>query len=317
MLARSDISIVIVNWNSGPLLGRCLGSVPLARLPDGWQLAGVVVVDNGSTDGSLDGIDPPPASYVVIRNAENRGFAAACNQGAAAIASDLVLFLNPDTQLEESSLCAPIQHMHAPAHARTGIVGIGLFGEAGTVTRCCARFPRAWHFLFQALGVDRVFPSSSHLMREWTHDETRRVDQVIGAFFLVRRRLFDELRGFDERFFVYFEEVDFSLRASRIGWSTVFVAGAKAFHLGGGSSQQIKGRRLFYSLRSRLQYGAKHFSAFEVALLLLVSLLLEPLARLVHLTLTGRFREVRHLAEGYALLLWQGSSTLGRPPTSA
>ena len=96
--------------------------------------------------------------------------------------------------------------------------------------------------------------------------------------------------------------LDFARRAKKLGWSTVFVADAQAFHVGGGSSGQIKGRRLYYSLRSRLQYGVKHFSVPEVLLLGLVTLVLEPIARGCHLAATGRFAEIHFLAQGYWLL---------------
>ena len=306
----SGLSIVIVNWNSGPDLHTCIGSLTEARLPDGWVVNAIVVVDNGSTDDSCNNIEAIAPNVVLVRNIENRGFAAACNQGAAAASSKLILFLNPDALLFEQSLLGPIQYMAAPAHEHVGITGIQLVDESGDVVRCCARFPRAKHFVAQALGVDRLFPSTSHLMREWDHLDTRAVDQVIGAFFLVRRDLFVKIGGFDERFFVYFEEVDLALRAKQHGWATVFVANARAFHTGGGSSRKVMGRRLFYSLRSRLQYGYKHFSNSEMLLLCLASLVVEPIGRAVHLLLSGRFAEIRFLAEAYGLLLGDGLKRL-------
>ena len=306
----SELSIVIVNWNSGPDLRTCIESIAGAQLPDGWIVNAVVVVDNGSTDDSCNTIDAIDLNVVVVRNIENRGFAAACNQGAAAATSNLILFLNPDARLFKQSLLAPIRYMAAPSHEHVGITGIQLIDESGAVVRCCARFPRAKHFVAQALGFDRLFPSTSHLMRDWDHLDTRPVDQVIGAFFLVRRDLFTNIGGFDERFFVYFEEVDLALRAQQQGWTTVFVANAKAFHAGGGSSRKIMGRRLFYSLRSRLQYGHKHFSSSEMLLLCLASLVVEPIGRAMYLLLAGRFAEIRFLAQGYGLLLSDGLKRL-------
>lgn len=302
----STFSIVIVNWNSGSQLRSCITSVDQAAIPATWRLEDVVIVDNASNDGSADRLECLSVVPKVLRNEANRGFAAACNQGAAATRTDAILFLNPDTLLYGDSLAVPLGYLDDPANADVGIVGIQLREDSGQVTRSCARFPRARHFLAQCLGVDRLLPATGHYMRDWDHSDTRQVDQVIGAFFLVRRTLFDELDGFDERFFVYFEEVDFALRALRRGHTSVYLATANAFHAGGGTSHQIKGRRLFYSLRSRLQYGAKHFNAVEMTLLVLVTVAIEPLARLLHLVLTGRFAEVRHLSQGYTLLLRQG-----------
>lgn len=300
-----NLTLVIVNWNAGRQLADCVASIaaaaaPLARL--GWQTH-TVVVDNGSSDDSVAHLPEHP-TLTVLRNPHNRGFAAACNQGAAAAPdSDLLLFLNPDTRLEPDSLIRPVQALAENACARIGIVGIQMVDERGQVARSCARFPRASQFLAQALGFDRLWPASGHAMREWDHGQTRPVDQVIGAFFMIRGPLFRQLGGFDERFFVYFEEVDLALRARQAGWPSLFLAEARAFHKGGGTTDQVRGKRLFYSWRSRLAYFRKHGSAGDRLLIGAVTWLLEPLARLVQLTLAGRFDELRHLAEAYRLLL--------------
>jgi GT2 family glycosyltransferase len=97
----------------------------------------------------------------------------------------------------------------------------------------------------------------------------------------VRRCVFDALHGFDERFFVYKEDLDFSLRANKAGWESYFLADTRAYHRGGGSSEQIKAKRLFYGLRSRVQYGFKHFGYPAACGLLLATLFLEPAARIV------------------------------------
>src|SRR5660398_194498 len=109
----------------------------------------------------------------------------------------------------------------------------------------CARFPCVSGFLAHAVGLDRSFPRLGHFMAEWDHLANRQVDHVIGAFFLVRRGLFEQLQGFDERFFVYFEDVDFSCRAKQSGWKSYYLADTQAFHAGGGTSNQVKAQRSF------------------------------------------------------------------------
>ena len=94
---------------------------------------------------------------------------------------------------------------------------------------------------------------------EWAHDETREVDQVMGAFFFVRRSVFEALGGFDERFFVYFEDMDFAVRARERGWRSVYLATAQAFHRGQGTTERAVPRRMFYFARSRILYARKHF----------------------------------------------------------
>lgn len=296
------LTIVIVNWNSGVQLLQALQSIDAHH--EGLVDL-VVVVDNGSTDDSLQGLrslGDLPFTLSIVENRENRGFGAACNQGAAQARSPFLLFLNPDARLYAGSLLAPLEFMQRPENAGVGISSIQLVDDAGAVARSCARAPRAHHFFAQAFGIDRRFPRIGHYMREWDHRDTRIVDQVIGAFFVVRTNLFERLGGFDERFFVYFEEVDFSVRARQAGSSSVYVAGASAYHAGGGTSYQIKGRRLFYSLRSRLQYGHKHFGALEFGSLVIVSLLVEPLARVAHALLRGHPGDARHVVEAYTLL---------------
>lgn len=276
------IDIVIINWNSGDQLYDCLRSIT-AVSRDGFGLSNIIVVDNASTDGSVDRLLNLDLPLTIIYNDNNRGFAAACNQGAFGSEADYLLFLNPDTQLSENSLAVPVSFLERLENQRIGIVGIQLVDEEGRISRTCARFPTSRQLFTKMLGLDRFFPRifPSHFIVEWDHKESKVVDQVIGAFFLVRRSLFDILNGFDKRFFVYFEEVDFSLRAKQLDWSSYYLAEAQAYHKGGGTSEQIKAKRLFYSLRSRILYGYKHFSWTGAALLMLGTLLLEPISRIV------------------------------------
>lgn len=276
-----SLDIIIVNWNSGKQLYECLESFEDAK-QDRLRLLRVVVVDNASTDGSVDGLHGLNLPLVVTQNSENRGFAAACNQGAEGSAADYLLFLNPDTQLFENALTVPISFMERPENQHIGIIGIQLVDEEGRISRTCARLPTPGQFYAKMLGLDRLFPRifPSHFMIEWDHSDSRAVDHVIGAFFLVRRSIFELLNGFDERFFVYLEDLDFSFRAQQMGWSSFYLAEAQAYHKGGGISEQIKAQRLFYSLRSRILYGYKHFSWVAATLLMLGTLLLEPIARI-------------------------------------
>ena len=133
----------------------------------------------------------------------------------------------------------------------------------------------------RALGVDRLLPSIGYVMSDWSHDETRLVDHVIGAFYLIRRDVFERLGGFDERFFVYLEDLDLSMRVREAGGRCLFAADATAHHAGGGTTRSIKATRLFYSVRSRLQFAAKHLDAVSCAIVWVLSLMIEPLVRSV------------------------------------
>jgi N-acetylglucosaminyl-diphospho-decaprenol L-rhamnosyltransferase len=299
----ATLDIVIVNWNSGPLLRECLESVAAAGR-DGFALSRVIVVDNASTDGSADGIEGGSPPVLLVRNRVNRGFAAACNQGARGSKARYLLFLNPDTRLDENSLPRPAAFLDDPGNGDVGIVGIQLVDGAGRVSRSCARFPTPWRLFSLMVGLPRLFPARfpGHFMTEWDHSGNRDVDQVMGAFFLVRRHLFESLGGFDERFFVYFEELDFCLRARKAGWRSHYLAEAQAYHKGGGTSEQAGGARLSHYLRSRILYGYKHFGRLSATGLLMGTLLVEPVVRFAHGAARGAGREMAHTLEGYARL---------------
>jgi hypothetical protein len=244
----------------------------------------VTVIDNASADGSSDGlVVPPSVPLAVLRNSDNCGFAAACNQGAAGSQSEFLLFLNPDTRLMAGSLAGPARFLRAGENKAVGIVGIRLFDESGRVARNTARAPTAWSMVGNSIGLDRLLPSifPPHFNSGWAHDETRVVDQVMGAFFFLRRSLFEALGGFDARFFVYYEDLDFAMRARGRGWSSVYLASAQAFHRGQGTTAGATARRTLYFCRSRILYARKHFGVAGASAVIVATLIFEPIARLL------------------------------------
>ena len=275
----ATVHVVIVNWNSGAQLRECLQS--FAAVADDDVAARVTVIDNASTDGSSEGLEAS-MPLAVVRNTDNRGFGAACNQGAAGSEADFLLFLNPDTRLMPGSFAEPVRYLRAHENKRVGIVGIQLVDADCRVARNTARAPTAWSMVGNSVGFDRLAPRlfPPHFVTEWAHDQTRTVDQVMGAFFLVRRSLFEALGGFDERFFVYYEDLDFSVRARAQGWQSVYLSTAQAFHRGQGTTEGATARRTFYFCRSRILYARKHFGALGALAVTLATLALEPLARL-------------------------------------
>lgn len=289
-----NVTAVIVNWNSGTQLQECLISLQ--------NVCPAIVVDNASTDGSCGGVDAL-ANVTVIAANENLGFGRACNLGASHAQTEYLLFLNPDATVFPGTLERALSVMDDPENSQVGISGVQLVGTAGKVERSCARFPTPSKLLAQAMGLDRLVPRLSHLMADWPHDSTREVDQVMGAFFMVRRDLFENLDGFDERFFLYFDEVDFSYRAKKAGWKSLYLADVQAFHKGGGTSDQIKARRLFYVLRSRLLYANKHFGFFGTLMTFVATLLLEPVSRSVMAMLRRSWSDLKETWQAYGMLL--------------
>lgn len=294
------IDIVTVNWNAGPQLKDCIESV-LAH--SHGKVSRIIVVDNGSTDGSADVLESLPG-VDVIRAGENLGFAAACNKGAEVCGSPYLLFLNPDTRVEANSFTEPLAFMEDPRNAKVGICGIQLVDEDGVVSPTCSRFPTLARLTSSALGLEKLpgFKASGMKMVEWGHRKSSKVDQVMGAFFLIRREVFDACDGFDDRFFVYFEEVDLAFRAAQSGWGCWYLAEARAFHAGGGTSRQVKAKRLFYSLRSRLLYGFKHFVGWRSWFLVGVTGLMEPVTRTVWCSFRGDWEGVAQTWSAYKML---------------
>ncbi|MEN5035221.1 glycosyltransferase family 2 protein [Pseudomonas sp. TWI929] len=295
-----DIDVVIVNWNSGTQIRDCINSLQ-ASITMGQVR--VIVVDNGSTDGSDFGLEQEGVS--VLRTGANLGFARACNLGAAEGRSPFVLFLNPDAAVYSGTLDYVLSFMRDSRNAKVGVCGVQLEEESGHIARSCTRLPTTASFVTHALGLDRFVPRLGFFMAEWAHDADRSVDHVIGAFYLIRRELFDQLGGFDERFFVYLEDLDLSKRVKDEGYSIEYLTEVKAFHKGGGTSDQVKARRLFYSLRSRIIYAFKHLGRVSGCVVLLATMVPEPFLR-VGLALLKR-KGARETLQAYRMLyVWLG-----------
>ncbi len=250
---RPVLDVVIVNWNGGALLRACLAGLAAARDAEAVQ---VTVVDNASEDGSTEDLPALPRPLRLIRNDANLGFGRACDQGAAAGDAPAILFLNPDTQVAPDA--RRVARTALTADPRTGIVGARLVDPDGRTARSCARAPSVTGLLGRALALDRLGLARPHFLLEWDHEEDRAVDQVMGAFLMIRRDLFQALGGFDPRFFVYWEDVDLCARARSAGFAVRHVAGAVVRHVGQGTTRQVRARRLFYFLRSQILYAGKH-----------------------------------------------------------
>lgn len=293
------VDIIIVNWNAGEQLADCLHSI--AR-DGGAAVRSVVVVDNGSTDGSAD-VSVPELPLKIIKTGQNLGFGRACNLAARQCAAPFLLFLNPDAELHAGAIDGALAYA-TERSAQVGVVGIRLVGRDGVAHRHCARFPD-WHsFIGNALGLTRIarrwFPPVT--MIEFDHLETRPIEHVMGAFYLIRRDLFERLGGFDEDFFVYLEDLDLSRRVAKAGWETHYLADVTAYHKQGGTSEQVRAHRLFYALQSNIIYSFKHLPRTQATLITGVTLLVEPVSRLGRAVLRRSVDEFRFTAQGFGML---------------
>jgi N-acetylglucosaminyl-diphospho-decaprenol L-rhamnosyltransferase len=295
-----SVHIVIVNWNAGHYLRECLESIAVASSA-GVTITRVTVIDNASSDGSAAGLEDLPLPLEMVRNAHNAGFAAACNQGAAGSAADYILFLNPDTRLFEDTLAAVTGFMDSPRAREIGICGAQIIDSVGGPGISCARFPTLRVLFGKMTGLGVVLPElfPPHQLPADETQHSRLVDQVIGAFFFVRRELFTRLGGFDPRYFIYFEEVDFALRARRQGAFTYFLREAKVLHVENVSSDQVPDVRLYHSLRSRRLYAQAHWPRWQARLLVALTLTVELAARLGRAVVRHSSREIVQTAMAY------------------
>ena len=299
-----ELSIVIVNWNSRDLLLRCVASIHTALGAAGHGVAGyeVIVVDNASSDGSVERAGLA-SGETVICNRRNAGFAAACNQGAQAASGEMLLMLNPDCELRPGSAERCLRELRRTDMA-VGICGVALLDASGTVARSCERFFNFATLMGAATGLNALLPTRMGArMREWDHTEDRTVDHVIGAFYMLRADTLRALGGFDERFHVYYEDMDLSKRVHRSGLCTRFLAQPASFHLGGGVSSQIKDVRLFYSWRSRVLYAFKHLPRWQAWTHLAATLAVEPISRTLHAALRRSPAALVQTWRGYTMLV--------------
>src|SRR3954469_16710443 len=272
--SRPEVDIVIVNWNSRSLLRECLTALDQSTMA---QQLNLVIVDNDSGDGSADGLAAQHMRIDLVRNTQNHGFAAACNQGAKRGSAPLLLFLNPDVRVRRETVERTVQYLTAPSNSCVGIVGVQLVDNDGRIQRTCARTPTVATLLLGTMFLDRLCPRlvPPHFLSERDHYDTRPVDQVMGAFLMIRRTLFHKLGEFDQRFFVYYEDVDLCLAAREAGWRVMHFAGALAEHVGGGTTQAIKHKRSLYHARSRIAYTAKRHGSIAAVVLSIFILIFE------------------------------------------
>jgi len=253
----SDIGIIIVTYNSAAEIGACLD----AALASGSD---ILVVDNASHDGTIAEVARRGVRF--IPNPDNRGFAGAVNQGFAEIMNPYVLLLNPDAVIE-TSLEPLRQACDLPASAGAGGRLVDSKGEAqaGFMVR---RLPTPTALILEALLLNRIWPRNRvnrhYRCLDWDDSSRSIVEQPAGAFLMVRRAVWQELGGLDERFCpLWFEDVDFCRRIRDRGLSLYYVPEAVAKHTGGHSITTLPLEiRLNYWYRGLLRYSAKHFRPF-------------------------------------------------------
>ncbi|MEX2054994.1 MAG: glycosyltransferase family 2 protein [Candidatus Andersenbacteria bacterium] len=300
----TQVSIAIVNWNTGELLAKCVQS--LLNVADSDRIAEIIVVDNASTDTSFAKAqaevrgDARANKVIWIPLKTNAGFAKANNLALQRIHerhpsdSAHVLLLNPDTKVSSGALQQLLAVLDRNPQA--GIVGPKLLNTDGTHQPSVRAFPTGSVLTVFFLKLARLLPLQGfwgrYLQTDFDYTKEQPTDQVMGAAFLIRNSLLDPKHAqyvgrLDEAFFVWFEEVDYCRRAKASGWQTVYTPLATITHHGGASFAQLLGvRRVLPYLKSALHYSRKHLSLLTTIILFLllpISVLLAVPAALVHM----------------------------------
>lgn len=302
---KKTFDIVIVNWNSGDQLKDCVESVMKSSF-DNSTLKKVIVVDNDSKDDSIELAERLNFDKLkIIKNKDNLGFGKACNSGVKNSQSDFILFLNPDAMVYEDTFHKLFDYIEKNDNSDVVVYGVQLIGDDGKVQRTCARFPNLLNFLVKVLGLNKLNSKyfETYHLEEWNHNETKQIDHVIGAFYLIKREIFNSINGFDERYFVYFEDLDLSKRVHDSGYKTMYISEIQAYHKGGGTSEQVKALRFFYSTRSSLIYSFKHLGIFKSIIFMFFVYFIEPFTRTAFLVLKrSSFSEFLEQYKGFGLL---------------
>ncbi len=241
----SELSIIIVNWNGGEFLRRCIESIVESPPQVSYD---IIVVDNASTDDSVRWLRSDEAKMClgkarlcVLENAENLGFSRANNQGIAHSEAPFLFLLNSDTEVRPGAIDALIATLKSDE--RAGMCGPRLVNPDDSLQPSVYRNPpAAWEILLSGSRLYRLLPAGVRgellLGGHWDHARRRRVPRLSGAAMMVKREVIDSVGGLDEQFHMYGEDIEWCLRIARAGWSLIHEPEAVVMHHGGQSSKQ-------------------------------------------------------------------------------
>jgi hypothetical protein len=250
------LSIIIVNWNTRDLLANCLASISQTA---GDLTSEIIVVDNGSTDDSVDMVSRQFPQVRVLRNDSNVGFAGANNQGMALARGRYLLLLNSDAVLQDDNLQQAIRFMDE--RRDVGVCGAKLLNLDGTFQGSYSDFPTLISEFLMATGlgsklVSPYYPSPKPRPREEPHE----VDWIGGAFMLLRRKVFEQVGGMDEQYWMYSEETDWCYRIKQAGWKIYYLPRVAILHVGGGSTRKRRAEMEAQLYKSKVRFFIKNYN---------------------------------------------------------
>jgi len=267
MMHSPDISISIVSYNTRDLLRACLASLE-ARRQEAEVALEIIVIDNGSNDGSAAMVRAEFPKVRLIEAGENLGYGRANNRALENASGRHFFILNSDTEVQPGALRALVDFLDQ--HPRAGAVTAQLILPDGSIQPSCATDPNLLKVFWEQTYLDKIFPHNKviggYTMTHWNYNEMREVEQVAGAAVAVRREAWQQIGGFDPAFFMYFEDTDLCIRLRKAGWSIWFTPDAKVHHRVGASSDkdwQLRARMVASLNWSRYYYFSNRESTFK------------------------------------------------------
>lgn len=254
-----DVSIIIVNYKVADLVEQCIKSVFEHTKGVNFE---VILIDNASGDDVVPRISSSFKEVNIIANNRNLGFASACNQGIEIARGDFILLLNPDTELKDDAISSIVSKMRSDPEV--GVGGVHLINPDGShQSSGVRRFPGVIDQLMIMLKIPHLIgdvgPVHRYMMHDLDYTESQDVDQVMGAFFCIRRDLIGKIGPLDREFFIWFEEVDFCRRAVDAGYRIRYYADIEAVHHRGKSFGQVATIKKQKWIRTSLRrYIRKH-----------------------------------------------------------
>ncbi|WP_144940559.1 glycosyltransferase family 2 protein [Paenibacillus sp. 32O-W] len=254
-----DLSIIILNYNTRELTLKALRSVYASRT--GYQFE-VILIDNASSDSSVEKIREEFPQVQLIENQENVGFAKANNQGMRIATGRYILLLNSDTIVQTDTLEIMVRFMDE--HPDVGASGCKVILPDGSLDKACRRgFPTPSASFYYAFGISKLFPHvprfNQYQLGYLNPDEEYPVDCLVGAFMLVRRKAIDEVGLLDEQFFMYGEDVDWCYRIKQAGWTNYYYPKTHIIHYKGASSRKKPLKIVYEFHRAMYLFHRKHF----------------------------------------------------------
>jgi GT2 family glycosyltransferase len=260
----SSLTIALVTWNSEDEIAECLNTLfhATTKVP-GLKLE-TVIIDNNSADKTVTVIENflrvTDQNIVFIKNDDNLGFTKACNQAIHASTGDYIFILNPDTEILNSAIEKMMNYLDANEHV--GVVSPQLLSFHSRIQYSCRTFPEYRDMFFEMLLLATIFPRSEFFsrwkMRYFDHNSTREVDQPMGAALLLKRKVLEAVGGLDERFIMFYNDVDFCKRISDAGFKIVFLPDAKVKHIEGISVYKDRSGMIKIWNLDCLRYFKKH-----------------------------------------------------------